>query len=108
MIRHVVLLDLPPDYDEEELFNIMLGIEDLIQTIPGFTKFEHGPNRDFEGMSKTHAYGFICHFADEDTSRQYIVDPGHNAMGQRLVDMCNGGVKGITVIDLDLVASEPV
>jgi hypothetical protein len=102
MMKHVVLLDLPEDYDEEELFNIMLGIGDLIQVIPGFTKFEHGPNRDFEAMSKPHGYGFICHFDDEDTAHQYIAHSGHIAMGKRLVEMCNGGIDGITVIDLDV------
>lgn len=100
MIKHIVLLDLPKRYSRVELAEIMDGIDGLRETIAGFTHFEHGQNRDFEGMSKNCAYAFICHFANEDTSRQYIIDPGHNALGQRLVEMCKGGSKGIIVIDL--------
>ena len=103
MIRHIVLLDLPPNYDRIELAEVMAGINDLQGAIAGFTHFEHGPNKDFEGMSKDCAYSFTCHFDNEDTSREYIVNPGHNALGQRLVNLCNGGVKGITVVDMALV-----
>ncbi|MEO1638443.1 MAG: Dabb family protein [Pseudomonadota bacterium] len=102
MIKHIVMLDLPDDYDREELADIMKDLDGLRSSILGFRRLEHGPNKDFEGMSQNCAYAFICHFADEETSRRYIVDPGHNALGQRLVNMCKGGVKGITVVDMDL------
>lgn len=104
MIRHIVLLDLPADYDRSELAAIIAGLDDLRGKITGFTHFEHGPNRDFEGMSENCAYGFICHFVDEDTSQVYIVDPDHGALGKRLVNLCSGGVDGITVVDLALAA----
>lgn len=104
MIRHIVLLDLPPHYDHAELAEIMQGIDNLRETIDGFVHFEHGINKDFEGMSKNFAYGFVCHFANDDTSRAYIINPEHNALGQRLVNLCRGGVKGITVVDLELAA----
>ncbi len=102
MIRHIVMLDLPSDYDRDTLADIMAQIETLKQKIPGFTHFEHGPNRDYEGMSPNCAYAFVCHFENEDTSRAYIIDPDHHKFGQRLVDMCNGGVAGITVVDMAL------
>lgn len=104
MIKHIVLLDLPPEYDREELAEIMAGIDGLQDSIAGFTHFEHGLNKDFEGMSVNCAYAFICHFADEDTSQEYIIDPGHNAYGQRLVNICRGGVAGISVIDMAVAA----
>ena len=100
MIKHIVTLDLQADHDRAELADIMAGIDGLRETIYGFKHFEHGPNKDFEGMSPHCTYGFICHFMNEATSRRYIVDPGHNELGQRLVNLCNGGVKGITVVDL--------
>lgn len=103
MIKHIVLLDLPAAYDRSELASIMSGLNALRAKLDGFSQFEHGPNRDFEGMSPKAAYGFICHFENEDTSRAYIVNPDHNALGQRLVALCNGGVDGITVVDLDVV-----
>ena len=100
MIKHIVLLDLPPDYDRAELAVIMEGLDRLRETIAGFTGFEHGPNQDFEGMSPHCAYAFICDFANEDTSQRYIIDPDHKALGQRLVGLCHGGPKGITVVDM--------
>lgn len=104
MIKHMVMLDLPADYDRGELADVMAQIASLQQKIPGFTHFEHGPNKDFEKMSPRCSYAFICHFESEDTSRAYIIDPDHNAFGQRLVGMCNGGVAGITVVDMALAA----
>ncbi|MEL6684196.1 MAG: Dabb family protein [Pseudomonadota bacterium] len=104
MIKHIVTLDLLPDYDQDELADIMTGIDGLRATISGFKHFEHGPNKDFEGMSPHCTYGFICQFQDEAASRSYIVDSDHNELGQRLVNMCNGGVKGITVVDLAITS----
>jgi len=103
MIHHVVLLDLPNDYDRIELASVVTGLAELKDQIPGFVHFDHGPNKDFEKMSPNCAYAFVCHFADENTSREWLVNPGHNALGQRLVNMCNGGVDGITVVDMAVV-----
>lgn len=102
MIKHIVLLDLLDDYDQVELGAIVKGVEELQFSLDGFEHFEHGPNWDFEGMSPRFSYGFICHFAGEDTSRAFIVHPEHSALGARLVPLCKGGVEGITVVDLDL------
>lgn len=102
MIKHIVTLDLQSDHDPAELAAVMAGLARLRSAIAGFTGFNHGPNRDFEGMSPNCTYGFICDFADEDTSRAYIVHPVHAALGARLVKLCNNGVNGITVVDLDL------
>jgi hypothetical protein len=100
MIKHIVLFDLPPEYDREELASIIEGVHELRKTISGFTHFEYGTNKNFEGMSADWTHVFICHFADENTSRAFLVDPGHNALGQRLVNICRGGVKGISVVDM--------
>lgn len=104
MMRHIVLLDLPVDYDQGALAEIMDGLDALRAKLPGFVHFEHGVNKDFENMSKDCSYGFICHFADENTSHSYLADPDHQALGQRLVGLCRGGVQGIKVIDLALAA----
>ena len=104
MIRHIVLLDLPSGYDQDELAEIMDGIHALRETITGFTRFEHGVNRDFENMSEDCANAFSCHFLNEDASHRYINDPDHQALGSRLVRMCRDGVQGIKVIDMELAA----
>ena len=104
MIKHIVLLDLAPDHDGNELSAVMQGLDALQGKISGFVGFSHGPNRDFENMSPDCAYGCICEFMDADTSQAYLVDPDHQALGGRLVALCKGGVAGITVIDLDVSA----
>lgn len=100
MIQHIVMLDLPAEADRAELLAIMTGLDDLRGSIAGFVGFMHGENKDFEGMSKDRNYGFICTFMDEATSRDYLVNPDHQALGARLVALCRDGVQGITVIDL--------
>lgn len=104
MIRHIVLLDLAADYDRSALAAIMTGLNDLRGAVAGFTGFEHGHNRDFEGMSPKCKYSFMCQFADEAASLAYLVDPTHKTLGQRLVALCQGGASGITVVDMDVVA----
>ena len=98
MIKHIVMLNLPADHDTEELADIMVGLSEL--PLAGLEGFEHGPNRDFEAMSQDYPYGFICTFADEAALHRYANDPNHQALGGRLVALCNGGADGIMVMDL--------
>ncbi len=104
MIRHIVLLDLPEGHDQDELGAIMAGLDALQGKIAGLSRFCHGRNRDFEGMSPDCAYGFICEFDDETTSQAYLAHADHQALGARLVALCKGGAAGVIVIDLDVAA----
>ncbi len=104
MIRHIVLLALTPDHDAGELADIMQQLAALVRHLPGFTDFEHGPNRDFENKSAQYSYGFIGTFADADALNTYANDAQHSALGARLVALCQGGADGIMVIDLDMGA----
>ncbi|WP_439155803.1 Dabb family protein [Yoonia sp.] len=105
MIQHIVLCDLPPDHDRQELAAVMDGLRGLQDKLPGFIGFAAGPNRDFENMSPGHDYGFVCQFADVATAQAYLVDPDHQALGARLVALCADGVNGLTVIDLETGAA---
>lgn len=100
MIQHIVLLRLRPDHDAAELQAVMLGLGTL--HLPGFTDFTHGPNRDFEGKTANYPYGFIGTFKDADALATYAADPAHQALGARLVALCQGGADGILVADLDV------
>ena len=104
MIRHIVMLDLAAGAQASELAAVMDGLAALIDDIPGWTAFEHGPNRDFEGKSARYPYGFTCDFTDADALQRYAGDAGHQALGARLVGLCAGGAAGIMVIDLDTTA----
>lgn len=104
MIRHIVLLDLSPEYDRAELSDVMTGLGELQSRLAGFSGFEHGRNINFEGMSEECAYVIICHFDNEDVFRNFIIDPVHADLGQRLVNICRRGVKGISIIDVKLAS----
>lgn len=101
MIRHIVMLRLPPDHDTAELRDIMQGLKGLQASQPGMTGFEHGQNLDFENKLPDYPYGFICSFTDPEAVQAYAADPTHKELGQRLVALC-GGSAGILVIDLNV------
>ncbi|MEJ6399287.1 Dabb family protein [Yoonia sp. 208BN28-4] len=103
MIRHIVMLNLADGYDPVELLAVLTELSLL--DLPGFTAFEHGPNRDFEGRSPAYPYGFVCTFDNEDALSLYAADPTHQALGKRLVALCKAD--GIMVVDL-AVAAMPV
>ena len=102
MIQHVVLLALEPGHDPAELSEIMQGLEALTAEIAGFTGFQHGPNKDFEGKSPGFPYGFICGFDSAEALHAYAMHPTHQALGARLVALCTGGADGIMVADLEV------
>lgn len=102
MIQDIVLPDLPVDFDARELLAIMRGLSDIVEAIDGFAAFTHGPNRDFEQKSVGYAYGFICNFANQSALQSYAIDPRHQALGARLVALCNGGADGIFVADIEI------
>jgi len=97
MIQHIVMLRLQAGYDAAELAGVMNGLGGL--DLPGFVGFAHGPNLDLEKKSQDYPYGFICSFADQSALTTYANDPGHQALGARLVALC-GGADGIMVMDL--------
>ena len=99
MIRHVVMLGLEEGYDPVELIAVMSGLAAL--DLPGFTAFDHGPNRDLEQKTPAYPYGFICTFDDVAALQAYATDPGHQALGARLVALC-GGAEQIMVMDLEV------
>ncbi|MDX8354062.1 Dabb family protein [Cognatiyoonia sp. IB215182] len=102
MIRHIVLLNLKDDHDAAELEAILDQLAALVGVLPGFSAFEHGPNRDLEAKSQNYPYGFIGTFEDTDALQTYAGDARHSALGARLVDLCVGGADGIMVIDLEV------
>lgn len=101
MIAHCVFLNLADDPRDTDLAEVMDALAALVGVIDGMTGFDHGPNRDFEGKSPDHRYGFIALFRDRAALMRYDRDPRHRALGARLVDLCAGGAGGIVVYDLD-------
>ncbi|WP_299652418.1 Dabb family protein [uncultured Tateyamaria sp.] len=103
MIRHCVFLKLKPKADSAKLDKIMLDLEDLVRRLDGCSGFRAGPNRDYEGKTPDYPYGFTLDAENAAALAAYAVDPEHQALGARLVALCQGGADGITVFDIDAV-----
>ncbi|WP_299688768.1 Dabb family protein [uncultured Tateyamaria sp.] len=101
MIRHCVFLRLSASADTDALAEVMQGLEDLVADLPGCNDFIAGPNRDFENKSPDHSYGFTLDAVDAQALADYAADPRHKDLGGRLVDMCEGGERGILVYDIE-------
>jgi hypothetical protein len=103
MIHHIVMLDLHASHDHEERAAIMQGLDALRSDLEGFERFAHGPNRDYEKLSPDCSYVFTCSFADEAGLQRYLADQKHQALGRRLIAICNGGLSGLCVVDMEEV-----
>ncbi len=102
MIRHCVMLRLLPDTDSNDLDRVMLDLAELVTRLDGCSGFVAGPNRDFEDKSPDFPYGFTLDAADADALARYAGNPEHQALGARLVQMCQGGGDGIVVFDIQV------
>ena len=107
MITHCVFCNFkdtvtPPEQDE--IFNALAG---FANGLAGVITFDHGPNVDFEHKSPDFDAGFVIRFKDRATLELYANHPTHQALGQRLCGLCNGGADGIIVFDIKSNAGTP-
>ncbi len=102
MLIHTVLLEPASDAAQSGFDEAMVILETVAARLPGMIAFHHGPNRDFEGKSKSYPYGFTCMFEDRTALEAYAADPEHQRAGGMLVANCMGGADGIFVSDLEV------
>lgn len=102
MLLHCVFCAIRPGADPAELRAVMDELGALRSEVDGMVEFRHGPNRDYEGKSARHPYGFVIAFRDRDAHLAYDGHPRHKAAGARLVALCEGGYDGIAVYDLEV------
>ena len=101
MILHCVFCSFHSDTPEVQSNQILQDLKSLSATLDGVQEFEFGPNRDFEQKSQAFTDGFVIKFTDRAALDRYAIHPTHQKLGQRLVDLCNGGGDGIMVFDLE-------
>ncbi|MGJ8615221.1 MAG: Dabb family protein [Sulfitobacter sp.] len=102
MIRHCVMLKLPRGHDRLELSEVMQGLKNVAERLPGCQGFLSGENIDLEGKSPDFPFGFTLDFENYDALSVYAQDPEHVALGQRLVMLCGSG-ENVLVFDLERV-----
>mmetsp|Transcript_28498 Transcript_28498/g.53442 ORF Transcript_28498/g.53442 Transcript_28498/m.53442 type:complete len:105 (-) Transcript_28498:598-912(-) len=101
MIRNCVMLNLEVDPHASDLDAIMRELADLVERLEGCRGFCVGPNRDYEGKSPDHTDGLTLDADSPEALAAYAVHPDHQALGARLVALCQGGGDGITAYDLE-------
>jgi hypothetical protein len=101
MILHCVFLSFRGDVAAGEIAACMDHLSRLQREVDGMLSFAAGPNRDYEGKSPDHPYGFVITFRDRKALMAYDAHPQHKAAGRWLVAHCEGGAEGIVVYDLE-------
>jgi len=102
MIRHCVMLRLARKADRKVLDRVMLALGALVDRLDGCSNFCAGPNRDYEDKSPDVAYGFTLDARDARALAAYAVNPEHQVLGAKLVNLCEGGAAGIIVYDIEV------
>ncbi|WP_371158274.1 Dabb family protein [Jannaschia sp. 2305UL9-9] len=100
MILHCVFLNLRGPVSS--IVGVVERLASFCEGFPGILAFDHGPNRDFEGKSSSHPYGFVVRFRAREDADRYAAHPEHLHIGRDLVAACVGGAEGILVYDLDV------
>jgi hypothetical protein len=100
MIRHFVLLRFRKDVSADTRAGLMRDLGAAVAAIEGCSGFAAFENVSVEAPL-IHGFenGFVVDFADEAARRRYLDDPGHQAVGARLVAETEGGTEGVVVFD---------
>lgn len=101
MILHCVFCNFRVDAPEADRDAVLVELRAFSLTLEGVSQFAHGPNRDFEKLSQDYDAGFVIHFRDAAALQAYAQHPTHQALGKRLVSLCEGGTAGLIVFDLE-------
>ena len=102
MIRHCVFIRFRPEISRARRDELFAEIDALKHVLSGISAVHIGANVSPEnGMDKGFSDGFIVDFDNAEARDAYLVDPGHQKTGARLVAAAMGGVEGILVYDLE-------
>ncbi|WP_250516252.1 Dabb family protein [Caballeronia sp. INDeC2] len=102
-MRHIVLCRFRNDVAASKRLVFFEQIRRLTE-IPGiaFANFQCGGNISPEGFGMDFADGFMMDFESRDACFAYLAHPTHRAIGERLIEALEGGVRGLLVFDITL------
>jgi hypothetical protein len=100
MVRHIVLVRFRDDIAPAEITAILDELRDLRRLLPGMREFHCGANASPEGLARGHTHAFTIDFDDAAARDAYLALPEHEAAGARLVRAAEGGLSGLTVLDV--------
>lgn len=101
MIRHFVLLRFRADVSPETKSGLYEQLDRLRDHLPGIVAFHGGSNVSAEAdLIRGNHDAFCVDFADENARGDYLRDQKHQEVGARIVAHTEGGIDGVTVVDL--------
>ena len=107
MIRHCVFIRFKSSVTDKYRDALFSDIVALQSHLAGILAVHLGHNVSPEtGMDKGYADGFLVDFTGTDARDAYLKDEAHQRVGARLVEAAEGGVAGILVYDMHIVAAE--
>lgn len=103
MIRHFVLLKFKPDTSPETKQSLFADLAALQNHLPGIISFKASQNVAVEtDLIRGNHDVFWFDFEDEKARDIYLDDAEHQAVGARIVEAMDGGIEGVTVVDIVL------
>lgn len=103
MIRHFVMLKFRSDVTPQAKAALYAELEALKAHVPGIVGFHGGPNVSVEtDLIRGHHDAFFVDFADIAARDAYLIHPEHTKAGGHLVEHLEGGIEGVTVIDMQI------
>ena len=99
-VTHIVLCQFAAATPEAEIRAIWADLAALKDVVPGLIEARFGSNISPEGLNRGIGHGFVITFADASARDAYLAHPDHAAAGGRLVAACEGGIAGLTVLDI--------
>jgi quinol monooxygenase YgiN len=104
MIRHIVLIRFRPDVDKDAIAAIFADLQAIKAKLPGVLSITAGRSDSPERIERGYMHGFVVDFTDWDALAAYQDHPDHRRVGAALVDHALGGIDGILVFDLPVLA----
>ncbi len=101
-LLHCVFFRRKADVSEKALLALYGEFDHFVRGFDGASDFRAGPNESLEGFHHGFRDGFVVGFDSPEARDRYLDDPGHRALGARLVEMIEAGADGLLVFDMAL------
>jgi hypothetical protein len=101
-LLHCVFFRRKSEVSDKALLALYGEFDHFVNGFDGASDFRAGPNESPEGFHRGFRDGFVVGFDSAEARDRYLVDPGHRALGARLIEMIEGGTDGLLVFDMAL------
>lgn len=99
-LLHMVLIKVLPNVSEGTMDLIFEDLRKIRSVVPGIGVIVAGRSNSPEHMERGYTHGFTIEMDSYDILESYQSHPEHRAVGARLVDVAEGGIDGILVLDI--------